>query len=107
MPPSIERVSNGGPVAQSGRALPLQGGGPGFKSRRVHLSAVPNLIWCEERRKQNRLIERLDFVINEVKHGEIAKIFYYNLIYYADDLACVAKKDVVSCDNLKVGAYFL
>ena len=27
-----------GPVAQTGRALPLQGRGPGFKSRWVHLS---------------------------------------------------------------------
>ena len=26
-----------GPVAQTGRALPLQGRGPGFKSRWVHL----------------------------------------------------------------------
>lgn len=26
-----------GPVAQTGRAPPLQGGGPGFKSRWVHL----------------------------------------------------------------------
>ena len=28
---------NIGPVAQTGRALPLQGRGPGFKSRWVHL----------------------------------------------------------------------
>lgn len=27
-----------GPVAQTGRALPLQGRGPGFKSRWVHFS---------------------------------------------------------------------
>ena len=27
-----------GPVAQTGRALPLQGRGPGFKSRWVHLN---------------------------------------------------------------------
>ena len=27
---------SGGPVAQTGRAPPLQGGGPGFKSRWVH-----------------------------------------------------------------------
>ena len=31
----------------------------------------------------------------------------FNLIYYVDDLACVAMKGVVSCDNLEVGAYFL
>ena len=43
-----------GPVAQSGRAPPLQGGGLGFKSRRVHLSAAANLIRGEERRKSLR-----------------------------------------------------
>ena len=35
-----------GPVAQTGRALPLQGRGPGFKSRWVHfISAAP---FCRE-----------------------------------------------------------
>ena len=35
-----------GPVAQTGRALPLQGRGPGFKSRWVHfMSAAP---FCRE-----------------------------------------------------------
>ena len=29
----------------------------------------------------------------------------FYLIYYVDDLACVARKGVVSCDNLEVGAY--
>ena len=29
-----------GPVAQTGRALPLQGRGPGFKSRWVHLNTI-------------------------------------------------------------------
>ena len=29
------------------------------------------------------------------------------LTCYVDDLACVAMKGVVSCDNLEVGAYFL
>ena len=29
-----------GPVAQTGRALPLQGRGPGFKSRWVHFSIL-------------------------------------------------------------------
>ena len=34
---SIFYKINIGPVAQTGRALPLQGRGPGFKSRWVHL----------------------------------------------------------------------
>lgn len=40
MPPGEWWCNGNGPVAQSGRAPPLQGGGLGFKSRRVHLSAV-------------------------------------------------------------------
>lgn len=31
----------------------------------------------------------------------------YNLLYYVDDLAWVAMKGAVSCENSEVGAYFL
>ena len=33
--------------------------------------------------------------------------YLWKIIYYVDDLACVAKKGVVSCDIPWVGAYFL
>lgn len=52
MPPAVVVQHGVGPVAQSGRAPPLQGGGPGFKSRRVHECAVPySIIRCEELRE--------------------------------------------------------
>ena len=37
---SIFYKINIGPVAQTGRALPLQGRGPGFKSRWVHFNTL-------------------------------------------------------------------
>lgn len=45
-----------GPVAQSGRAPPLQGGGLGFKSRRVHFNAVSNFNYLRRAEKITHVI---------------------------------------------------
>lgn len=43
---------------------------------------------------------------NEVFGSYLEKYFpNNNQIYYVDDLACVAMKDAISCDNPKVEAY--
>ena len=111
-----------GPVAQSGRAPPLQGGGLGFKSRRVHLSAVTKLSFVAKnggicfvdlvstaKYLQPfccQILMRLNvdypfyFLLERFKKLNLlqAKI-NCNLIYYVDDLACVTMKGAVSCDN--------